>query len=247
MKIEFKPVDEFIGWQKAESFVKDLIRFHGIKSILEIGAGANPTILPEFIKTNKLDYVISDVDLNELNKADDIYRKIILDLSKPNQTVEKRFDLIFSRMTGEHISDGRKFHENIYNILNEGGISFHCFSTLYAFPFSANRLLPDFLSEIFLRKIAPRNKYQHAKFKAYYDWCCGPSKKMIKRYEQIGFEIIEYVGYFGHNYYQKLPFLNRLENAKSKLLLKLKLPYLTAYAYVLLKKPTVSNTVPGLS
>lgn len=237
MKKNYFLVKDFIGWAKTETFVKELILNNKLKSILEIGAGANPTINPEFIKQNNLVYTISDVDDSELKKADKIYSKLILDLSNSDFNLPDKFDLVFSRMVGEHISDARMFHQNVFKILHSGGISFHCFSTLYALPFVVNKILPDRVSDLILAKIDPRDKYQHGKFKAHYDWSFGPTKKMIRRFENIGYEIVEYVGYFGHNYYKKFSLLNKLEELKSKILLKFPLPFLTSYSYYILKKP----------
>jgi hypothetical protein len=62
MKKEYYLVKDFIGWDKTEKFVQDLILKHNLKSILEVGAGANPTIRPEFINKHQINYVISDVD-----------------------------------------------------------------------------------------------------------------------------------------------------------------------------------------
>ena len=235
MLIKYLLVKEFIGWNAAEVFIKELILAHNLNSILEIGAGANPTIKPEFIEKHKLKYTVSDVAEEELNKAADVYNKLIVDFSN-DVDISEKFDLVFSRMVGEHISNGETFHKNIYNILNEGGLSFHCFSTLYSFPFIMNKFLPEKLSDLLLARVAPRDQFQHGKFKAHYDWCRGPSKRMINRYKEIGYDIIEYVGYFGHNYYKKFSLLNSLEKIKSKTLKKHAIPYLTAYAHILLKK-----------
>ncbi|MDT3695520.1 MAG: hypothetical protein ROY99_03945 [Ignavibacterium sp.] len=237
MEISYYFVKDFIGWSKTDPFVQQLILKNNIKSILEIGAGANPTINPDFIRQNNLDYTISDVDDLELSKADGIYSKLVMDLSKKNIVLTKKFDLIFSRMVGEHISDAQTFHKNIYNLLNVGGLSFHCFSTLYTLPFMINRILPERLSDFILNIVAPRDDNKHGKFKAYYDWCRGPSNKMINRFEKIGYEIIEYAGYFGHNYYNKIPILYKIEEVKSKMLLKFPVPLLTSYAHFILKKP----------
>lgn len=237
MNIKYEATKYFIGWDKTESFVQNLILKNNLKSILEIGAGANPTINPEFIKKHNLKYTISDIDDDELKKADEIYSKLVIDLSSSSFNLPEKFDLVFSRMVGEHISDAKTFHRNVFKILNKGGLSFHCFSTLYTFPFLINKIIPNGLSDVVLDKFAPRDKHQHGKFKAYYDWSRGPSPQMIKRFEKIGYEIVEYVGYFGHNYYNKIPILNKIEEVKSKILLKFPIPLLTAYAYFILKKP----------
>jgi hypothetical protein len=236
MKIDFKPVNEFIGWGRAEEFVKQIIKENNINTILELGAGANPTINPLFIKNNKLSYTISDNNFDELAKADDIYAKEELDLNVERISHHAKYDFIFSRMVGEHIQNGDYFHQNIYSLLNPGGIAFHCFSTLYSFPFLINFLFPETVSDMLLNLFASRDKAKHGKFKAYYSWCRGPSDKMIERYESIGYDVVEYVGYYGHHYYEKIFLLNELEKIKTKILLKKKLPYLTSYAYVILKK-----------
>jgi hypothetical protein len=63
---------------------------------------------------------------------------------------------------------------------------------------------------------------------------------MIRRFETIGFEVCEYVGYFGHGYYRyRLAFLDRLEHAKSKWLVRHPIPFLTSYASIVLRKPNV--------
>lgn len=236
MKIKYDTVENFIGWELCEGYVSSLIAKNRIKSVLEIGAGANPTLKPEFVENNNLTYTISDIDDYELKKADSIYTKLVIDMSTKDISLPARYDLIFSRMVGEHISNGKNFYQNIYNNLNKGGISFHCFSTLYAFPFVVNYLLPEFITDLLLEKISPRDKYQHGKFPAHYKWCRGPSKKMISNILDIGYEIIEYTGYFGHNYYKKILLLDRLEKIKSKILLKYPVPQLTAYASILLNK-----------
>jgi hypothetical protein len=236
MKTEYRIVDNFIGWDKAEEFIQKIIIENNINSILELGAGANPTIHPEFIEANKLTYTISDVDLNELAKADDIYVKTELNLNTKEISHSKKYDLIFSRMVGEHISNGYYYHRNIFSLLTSGGIAFHCFSTLYSFPFLINRLFPETLSDTLLKIFAPRNKHQYGKFKAYYSWCRGPSENMINKYQGIGYKVLEYCGYYGHNYYKKIPALNKLENKKAKYLIKRKIPFLTSYAHILLKK-----------
>lgn len=237
MKKEYYLVKDFIGWSKTEVFVQELILKYNIKSILEIGAGANPTIHPEFINKHNLKYTISDIDDDELKKANNIYTKLVIDLSKSFPQANTTFDLVFSRMVGEHISDAKTFHQNVFKILNKGGLSFHCFSTLYAFPFLINKIIPDGFSDFVLDKVSPRDKHIHGKFKAHYDWSRGPSDRMIQRFERIGYEIIEYVGYFGHNYYNKIPLLNKIEEVKSKLLLKFPVPSLTAYSHFILRKP----------
>jgi len=235
-KPTYKSFLDFPGWGKMPLFIKEIITNYGLKKILEIGSGANPTINVKTVKELSLDYTTSDIEGGELSKADDIYKKVILDLSSEQIDLTDKYDLIFSRMVGEHISDGEVFHKNIYKMLNPDGLSVHCFSTLYALPFLLNRFMPENFSDILLGKFAPRDEDKHGKFKAYYSWSRGPSRKMIKRFKDIGYEIVEYSGYFGHNYYEKIFVINKLEQLKTNFLVRHPFPQFTSYSVIVLRK-----------
>lgn len=235
--ISFEPFTTFPGWDA--SLPKCLIEEHGCKSILEIGSGANPTIEPEFVRDRRLRYVTSDLSSDEMDKAPCAYQRIVFNSSAQsiNANLVGRFDLVFSRMVGEHVSDGARFHRNIHTLLSTGGISAHCFSTLWALPFAANRFLPEFLSHSLLELFAPRDAHRHAKFPAQYSWSRGPSRRMIARFDKIGFEVLRYTGYFGHGYYRHLiPVLDRLEIKKTAFLLRYPLPAFCSYATLVLRK-----------
>jgi SAM-dependent methyltransferase len=208
--------------------------------VLEIGSGANPTLAPDYVRDNSLPYVTSDLSQSELEKVDPAFERLVLDLSARNidSALDASFDCILSRMVGEHVRDGQQLHRNIFKMLRPGGISAHCFSTLWAFPFVINRLLPDSITDQLLSTFAPRDEHRHAKFKAYYSWSRGPSAAMIRRFADLGFEVVRYTGYFGHAYYrQKLSVLEPLEKLKSRLLLRHPVPQLCSYATLVLRKP----------
>jgi SAM-dependent methyltransferase len=149
------------------------------------------------------------------------------------------FDLVFSRMVNEHVSDGQRYYRNIYNMLRPGGVTAHCFSTLYALPFLVNRLVPERLASCLLDVFNPRNRYQQDKFPAHYSWSRGPSGRMRRRLMALGYEIVEYRGYFGHPYYNQplMKPVRALEEAKAAWLCRHPIPALTSYAVVILRKP----------
>jgi 2-polyprenyl-3-methyl-5-hydroxy-6-metoxy-1,4-benzoquinol methylase len=240
MIISYDFVANFPGWVMAEDYFKSLIAEHGCKQILEVGAGANPTLSPQFVQANHLSYVASDLSAEELQKRDLAFERLVLDLSAESvdPSLTGRFDCVLSRMVGEHVSNGNRYHRNIYKILRPGGISAHCFSTLWTLPFIANRYLPERAGNILQNIFSPRDGHLHGKFKAHYSWSRGPSSLMIKRFQKIGFEVLAYTGYFGHWYYQiRFPWLHRLEMSKTKLLLKHPVPQLCSYATFVLRKP----------
>lgn len=53
----------------------------------------------------------------------------------------------------------------------------------------------------------------------------------------VGFEVDEYIGGFGHAYYCRVPALQRLEDAKTHVLLRHPIAGLTSYAILVLRRP----------
>jgi 2-polyprenyl-3-methyl-5-hydroxy-6-metoxy-1,4-benzoquinol methylase len=202
---------------------------------------------PEFIKSEELTYVTSDISEVELEKADPIFKRLVLDLSQKeiDPMLSESFDCVFSRMVNEHIRNGQQYHENIYKILKPGGISVHIFSSLWSLPFIANRMMPEFLGNILLNYFsAGRDNPKHGKFKAYYSWSRGPARSMIERFRSLGFDVLNYTGYFGHYYYHRWSAISRVERIKSNYLLKHPVPQLCCYATVILRKPVEQHTTP---
>jgi hypothetical protein len=239
MAVAYKSFEEFPGWAGAPAFFADIFQQHGCSRVLEVGSGCRPTLSPEAVRTHGLSYVTSDLDPRELERTDPIFERRVLDLSSAilDPDLLDNFDCIFSRMVGEHVRDGGQHHRNIYRMLVPGGISAHCFSTLYAVPFVVNRLLPDAVTAPLLSIFAPRSE-DMGKFRAYYSWSRGPSPAMLQRFSDIGFEVLSYTGYFGHGYYRKrLSFLEPLEVAKAAYLVQHPVPQLCSYATLVLRKP----------
>ncbi len=238
MVVSYGTLPAFPGWGDGKEFLTPIIDQFGCKHILEIGSGANPTLKPADVKSRNISYVTSDVDAAEMEKADPAFDRLVLDLSGKGVSpgLVGQFDLVFSRMVGEHVTDGELFHKNIHLLLRPGGISAHCLSTLWCLPFAANRLLPEFLSDNILNLFLPRDRHRHGKFVARYSWSRGPTKKMIGRFESLGFEVVDYVGFFGHPYYTRIPWLHRVEMVKANLLQRWPLPALCSYATIILRK-----------
>ena len=95
--------------------------------------------------------------------------------------------------------------------------------------------MPEYLADVLLNIISPRDKHQHAKFPAYYRWCRGPIRSQVQRFSDLGYDIVEYRGLFGHGYYKKIKILDKIHDLKTKYLLRHSNPFLTSYAYVVLK------------
>lgn len=218
--------------------LKELIVQQGLKKVCDVGGGANPILGLDFVREHQIDYTVLDILASELDKAPAGYKKIVADIADPGFSAEGQFDLVFSNMVAEHVKDGVQMHKNILRVLAPGGYSCHLFPTLYAFPFVVNRLFPEALSYKLLNILSPRDMYQRGKFPAYYSLCRGPSRKQLQRLESLGYEIVEYRGYFGNEgYYRWLPPLKLINRLLWKSLLKHPVPFFTSFACILLRKP----------
>jgi SAM-dependent methyltransferase len=237
-------VPDFLGWEKASGWILNLVKKHGSKDVLEVGSGANPTLCPDIVAALKIRYTANDVSHAELVKSDRVFDRWVCNLATdeiPPQ-MRGRFDLVFSRMVNEHISDAQTYHAKIHSLLKPGGLAAHCFSTLYSLPFVANRILPESMSAVLLNLFGRRDLHKHGKFRTYYSWCRGPSSTMISRFEALGYEVAEYAGYFGHNYYIGVPVLHRLECLKARMLLAKPIATLCSYSMLIVRKPWITGS-----
>jgi SAM-dependent methyltransferase len=238
-RIAYGTVATFEGWDGAAEAIEAIIERFGSRDVLEIGAGAHPTLTSDRVRALGLSYTTNDISQEELDRADPTYIHLCHDLSGTElpARLHGAFDLVFSRMVNEHVRDGERYYRNIATILRPGGITTHWFSTLYALPFLTNRFMPELLSDRVLDVLAPRNRSDHGKFKAYYSWGRGPTRRMVRRLEALGFEVLEYTGYFGHTYYRRrLRVLDFIEAKKAAWLSRHPHPLLTSYARLLLRK-----------
>ena len=226
-------------WDGFPRLAANRIRQSGARRILEIGAGANPTFKLDELSGSDTDYTLLDISNDELRKAPSGYKTVIADIGAPDLRLERQYDFVFSRMLAEHVEDALAFHRNILGLLTRGGIAVHFFPTLFAPPFLANRLLPEGLASRIVRLLQPGrlDSGKQNKFPAYYEWCRGPTRKQIKRFEGLGYAVDEYLGCFGHDdYYKRLPWLQSVHNALATYLVRHPVPSLTSFAYVVLRK-----------
>ena len=215
--------------------------------VCDIGGGARPLLSVEEVLSYGIEYTVLDISPEELEKASGSLRRVLCDLqedldhaadfeSAASVPLRGQFDVVFSSTVAEHIGDPRAFHKNIFEMLRPGGYALHLFPTLPTVPFVLNKILPESLSSL-LNKLSPVKRQESDKFPAYYRWCVGPTPRAIRRLEELGWEIIEYKGYFGHTYYRRFPPLFRLHEWKTVLLEGHPVPGLTNYALVWLRKP----------
>jgi len=211
----------------------------GAVRVCDVGGGARPLLHLPQVERYGLQYVVTDVSAEQLERAHDGYvleQADILDAAAVERLVHTHgpFDAVFTRWTAEHVPDGERFHRHVFELLRPGGTAVHLFPTLYALPFLVNRILPPSLSMGVLFRACPE---RHAKFRPYYSWCRGPTHRQLARLRSIGFEVQRYTGYFGHAFYRHIKPLAAAERAFTGVMVDHPLPALTAFALVVLRRP----------
>lgn len=236
-QVEYTDLDTL--WKGYDGFVRQLAQREGVDRVAELGGGANPVIADPAQWGFAGHRVVIDISAGELAKAQGDVETRVADLCRPIADEHNTYDLLFSKMLCEHLPDARTFHQNCFNLLKPGGLSVHYFPTLYTFPFVVNKLMPERAARAVVDKVQPGRLQLGTmdKFPAYYRWTTGPTKRAIRRFNSVGFEVEQWHGAFGHHYYHVLKPLAAMERAKTRFLLKHPVPALTSFAAVVLRKP----------
>lgn len=225
------------AWEDVIPRILGMIDARGFTRIVEIGAGANPTLPADFVASHGLEYTLLDISQAELDKAPAGYLKVCADICGDEPLPQGQYDFAFSRMLAEHVPSGAKFHQNIRSLLKDGGYAFHFFPTLFGLPFLVNAALPEAVAERLLHILQPGRERSGnlGKFPARYSWCRGPLRSQIRRFERLGYEVEQYFGFYGHGaYYQKIPVWRDVHAWLSGVLSRHPVAALTSFAQVVL-------------
>ncbi len=229
---------EFPWREDARTLFLEWVKRAEAKDVLEVGSGANPTLTAEDVVSMGLRYVTNDVDAAELAKAGPEFQQLCADGSVPAAYPVNAYDLVVSKMVNEHVPDAGVYFKNIFDSLRPGGVTLHLYAALGSLPFLANKLVPELVSSAMLRVAHPWNRDdRHNKFPAHYSWAVGPTETAISRYEEIGFEVEQYRGFFGHGYYNRMPGIREVADFKARKLVEHPHPRLCSYVQLVLRKP----------
>lgn len=217
--------------------IRELIVTNGYRSIAEIGAGRRPQFTPDEVSRLGLDYTIVDVSQRELDLAPSAYQKLCADICTiPVEAHRERFDLFFSIYLAEHVADGTTMHRNIYAMLRPGGRAFHYFPTLFSPAFVLNRVMPDRLTHLVKAAVDPGQR-GFPKFPARYSGCFGPIPRMKRLFLDLGYEIDAYEPFYGTDYFTNFPLIREVDAWLTNWAARHRNPYLTSYAFLVLRKP----------
>jgi SAM-dependent methyltransferase len=220
------------AWENYKSVVLSLQRRFKFESLMEVGGGRSPLINRVECGGLGVKYTVNDISGAELALAPEWCSKACFDISRAPINIDASYDLIFSKMVFEHLSDAKSAYQSVYNLLLPGGICLAFFPTLYCLPFLVNYLLPEKLSRIAQSISDPRNA---PKFLAYYNWCRSTTS-VKEKIEQIGFREVIICSFYGHNYYSSIPLARDAERQWRKLVQRKDFKMLSSFAFAFMQK-----------
>ncbi|GAA0560974.1 hypothetical protein GCM10008942_06740 [Rhizomicrobium electricum] len=187
-----------------------------------------------------LEYTANDISSDELSLAPNWVKTAAFDIATSDQAAVKpfegAFDLIYSKMVMEHVSDYRLAYRNIHRLLRSGGVAVAFHPVLFSVPFLANYLLPEDLGWKVLTKVVPtRASAPPPKFKAYYSGCLI-NRRIRQRIKDIGFKNVWQVPFYGHGYYAKVPVVREFHSVVDSLIRKSNFKPLAAFCYTIVEK-----------
>jgi len=215
--------------------IENMIRNFGLTKAMEIGGGRDPLFQSEEIKKLRLDFTVNDVSQHELDLAPMFIKKACFDIGGRIEHTNT-YDIIFSKMVFEHVSDVEQAYNNIRSLLNPEGICINFHPVLYAFPFLFNSLIPERLSTIVVNILQDgRDMDNIPKFPARYDWCYA-SRAQRERILKIGFAEVVIVPFWGHSYFFKFPPLQKGVDFVSRFFANRNNLTFASYAYTIVRK-----------
>lgn len=229
------------AWDHYKGIVAQLSRHFGLVRLCEIGGGRDTLFTPEEVASLGIDYTVNDISARELEKAPKAFQTACFDIAGDLTAAgiaPTQYDLMFSRMVFEHVRDVEKAWTNVHSLLAPGGVALAFFPTLYALPFIANHLMPEWLSSGIVKAFYANRgeETDDPKFPAVYDWCFSSERSLGPMLRRAGFDEILIQPFWGHRYFLRLPVVRQIDEACNTLAARNDIRALTSYAYVLVRK-----------
>lgn len=228
------------SWTCLKPTLRRIIEALSAHAVLEIGGGRHPFFSVEEARELGFKLTVNDLDARELQHAPGEFDRLVLDITADIGALAPRpgpFDLIFSRMVFEHVTDARKAWSNVHQLLAPGGVGFAFVPTLFSPPFVINRLIPEALTSRALRMIdSTRNPDAIPKFPAFYASCRASEDALAPMLKAVGFSEICVVPFYGTPYFPAIPVLRHVAKAFDRLIEQRDWRTFASYAYITARK-----------
>jgi SAM-dependent methyltransferase len=228
------------AWHNYKPVIRGLAKQFAAKRLIEIGGGRDPLFDPAEIADLGVDMTISDIAPGELAVLPQGYSTACFDVAGDISGVRNlrgTFDLAFSRMVFEHVSDGQRAWANLHELLAPGGVALAFVPTLYSVPFVLNWLLPDKLAAAIVKAIF-RHRTDDADpvFPARYSWCVADNARMGSMLSAIGYREIVVQPFYGHGYYRYFPIVRDIHERFTGIARQRDWRTLASFAYIAARK-----------
>lgn len=229
------------AWDHYEDVVLALARHYGLQDMCEIGGGRDPGFLPDDPKTRGLSLTVNDIDQGELDHAPAGIPKACFDIAGDLREPAARpgsYDMMFSRMVFEHITDVERAWTNIHTLLKPGGVALAFNPTLWAPVFTLNHMIPASWSRRIVQVLFPNRADGGGDpvFPAHYDWCFSSQAKIAPMLKRAGFRDIHIQPFWGHGYFDRMPGLKQADHLFNLAAAKANLRLFTTYAFTIVRK-----------
>ena len=229
------------SWANYKNMIVEMVNEYGLKNHLEIGGGRDPLFEPAELGAHGIKVTVNDISAHELSLAPPQFAKTCCDIASPN-TLDtlgrEQFDFAYCRMVMEHVPDVAQMWRNVHGLLTPGGAALSFFPTLFAPPFAANHLVPEWLSRAVLHRLFPdRNDHgNNPKFPAHYNHCRGSEAAIVPLLKDIGFREVVVLPFYGYSYFWKIPGLKQVDAAFTRLAQAQDWRTFTSFAFVIARK-----------
>jgi SAM-dependent methyltransferase len=214
-------------------------KMFGARRLIEIGGGRDPLFNLQEIGELDIEMTINDISSGELAVLPPGYQTARFDVAGDvAQLADFRgaFDFAFSRMVFEHVSDGKRAWENLFELLAPGGVALAYIPTLYAFPFAVNWLLPDKLAATIVKTIYKnRTDDEDPVFPARYSWCFTDGR-LAKMLSAVGYRDVFILPLYGHGYYKPFPIVRDVHRRFTKIARRRDWRAFTSFAFIAARK-----------
>jgi SAM-dependent methyltransferase len=219
--------------------IMEFRKFFGSRQLIEIGGGRDPLFNLQEIEQLGVEMTINDILPGELAVLPSGYHTARFDIAGDAAQLgdfRGKFDFAFSRMVFEHVSDGKRAWESLFELLAPGGVALAYIPTLYTLPFAVNWLLPDKLAAAIVKTIYKnRTDDEDPVFPARYSWCFTDAR-LSKMLSGIGYHDVFVLPMYGHGYYKPVPIMHRMQKRFAAFARRKDWRALTSFAFIAVRK-----------
>lgn len=180
----------FLGNKNPQKDLKEIIYTYISKkknlNILEIGGIDRPML------KKSPDFYYSGLDIEKNENCNFLYDNFIV--QSIEEEIKENFDIIISSTLMEHVKNNDKSFTNIYNSLNNGGVTLHYIPSKNHFYSIILRIVGPRLQRKIIKNLRPQASLEVTGYPTFFHRCC--ERELHKLLIDTGFKDIKINPYF---------------------------------------------------